>query len=77
MCNSGPCFENNNRRIGANESDPRLECDDDSGEFEPRQNDERDQWCVFPENGTEIPNTRRNRSMTRPDCARRGKFVYI
>ena len=75
---AGPCFENNRRPIGSN-SGPQLECDDDSGDFEARQDDDREHWCVFPENGTEINNTRRSRSM-RLNCREMGKctiYTYI
>lgn len=66
----GPCFNNDRRAIGDAFSGPQLECDDDSGEFEVHQEDDRDHWCVFPMNGTEIPNTRRARS-ERLDCNER------
>lgn len=68
---TGPCFENNRRPIGS-DNGPELDCDDDSGEFEPRQRNDMQHWCVHPMNGTEIPNTRRSRSM-RLDCREIGK----
>lgn len=73
---TGPCFENNRRPTGSDGSSPQLDCDDDSGQFEPRQDNDREHWCVFPMNGTEIPNTRRERSR-RLDCREMSKLVYI
>ena len=74
LCIAGPCFENNRRPTGSN-TGPELECDDDSGYFEAQQYSDREHWCAFPENGTEIPNTRRSRSM-RLNCREMGKQMY-
>ena len=73
---TGPCFDNNRRPMGSDDSAPQLECDDDNGNFEARQRNDRQHWCVSPMNGMEIPGTRRNRSM-RLDCIRMGKPVYV
>lgn len=71
---AGPCFENDRRPMGSDNSAPQLKCNNDSGNFEARQNNDRQQWCVSPMNGMEILGTRRNRSM-RLDCNRMGKLV--
>ena len=71
---AGPCFENDRRPMGSDNSAPQLECDDDSGNFEARQNNGTHHWCVYPMNGMEIPGTRRDRSM-RLNCGRMGKLV--
>lgn len=71
---AGPCFDNNGRPTGSDSSARRLECDDDSGNFEAQQNSDMEQWCVSPMNGTEIPGTRRDMSRSL-DCNRMGKLV--
>ena len=38
---------------------PTLECNID-GTYKTSQIDFTEQWCVFPNNGSEIPNTRTN-----------------
>ena len=59
--------------MGSDNSAPQLECDDDSGNFEARQNNDRQHWCVSPMSGMEIPGTRRDRSM-RLNCDRMGMY---
>ena len=51
-----------------------LQCDS-SGMLLPVQCSDDTCWCVDPENGTEIPNTRVNqrRARTLPDCFDLGK----
>lgn len=73
-CPAGPCFNNDRREIGSNNNSRQFQCDDDSGEFEPQQYNNRQHWCVFPRNGTEIPGTRRDRS-NGLNCVKRGRVV--
>jgi len=59
-----------------------LECEDDDGTYELDQSSRTHRWCVFPNNGSEIPGSR----VERPndvDCDRFSKLdlqmhhVYI
>ena len=62
----GPCFDDS---MG-------LQCDSD-GNFLTVQCSDDTCWCVYPENGTEIPNTRvgHHRAGTLPDCFDQGKDI--
>jgi len=63
----GPCYDDDNG----------LECDN-SGMFQPVQCNDDSCWCVDPENGTEIPDTRIDRRRSPrvlPNCFDSGKDV--
>jgi len=67
----GPCFENGGLPEG-NTSDIELKCDDD-GTYILRQSNRMERWCVFPNNGSEIPGSR----VTRPDNINCNKFGMV
>jgi len=67
----GPCFENDGRPVG-DTSDIVLKCDDD-GTYRLRQFTRMERWCVFPNNGSEIPGSR----VTRPDNVNCNKFGMV
>ena len=70
----GPCFENDGRPVGDPNSTVVLECEDDDGTYELRQTSRLERWCVFPNNGSEIPGSRVTRP-SRVDCRRFGKYT--
>ena len=72
--NLGPCFQNNGRPMGADAASAMLECEDDDGTYELYQSNRTHRWCVFPNNGTEIPNSRVRRPRN-ANCDRFGKLV--
>ena len=65
---TGPCFDESRG----------LECDD-RGMYRPLQCRGNSCWCVDPENGTEIMNTRINKRSARrlPECTDRGTSVTV
>jgi len=69
----GPCFENGGRPVGGNTTDIVLRCDDDDGTYKLRQFTRTERWCVFPNNGSEIPDSR----VTKPDNVNCNKFGML
>ena len=64
----GVCYDNGGRPVGADLTGPVLMCNEDDGTYKARQSQRRQRWCVNPNTGEEIPDTRIEKPERSPDC---------
>lgn len=75
----GVCYENGGVPVGMDPSDstaPVLMCNEEDGTYKARQSQGRQRWCVDPDTGAEVPNTRIQKPDRSPDCDDIGIYTY-